>query len=275
MQHIADRWLPVLDPQVLEAIYIKDSKGTLYEYLSDKSRAQQHVQHYEEDALAFDYFEGPQDGATIHENHRLHQSILKSIDQNSEYILDVGCGGAWLAKVITKQKKNIISMDVSSKNPAKASNTYTMAHHLGMITDVYDMPFKKHSIDTIVASEIMEHVPNPKSFVSALLSILKPTGSLIITTPYNENIQHSLCIHCNQKTPHHAHLHSFNEENIKRLIPVGYKYSFAKFSNKYLAKLRTHVFMRFLPYYMWTKVDHLANWISPKETRLQLVIQKS
>ncbi len=274
MQHIASQWLSILDPQVLKAIHIKESTGTLYEYLSDERRAQHHVKHYEEDAQAFDYFEGPLDGATQHENHRLHQSILRSIDPKSKYILDVGCGGAWLAGTLIESNMNIVSMDVSNKNPTVASETYAVDNHLGMITDVYDMPFVDDAFDTIVASEIMEHVPDPKSFVSHLLKILKPKGKLIITTPYNEQRQHSLCIHCNKKTPHHAHLHSFNEENIKNLISDQAKYSFEKFSNKYLTKMRTHVILKYLPFSWWASVDALCNKIIPKETRLKIVIEK-
>ena len=68
------------------------------------------------------------------------------------------------------------------------------------------------SFDIIVASEIIEHVYDPKMFIDCLLDILKPSGKIIITTPYNEKIPLSLCVHCNQLTPGNAHLHSFNEK---------------------------------------------------------------
>ena len=71
----------------------------------------------------------------------------------------------------------------------------------GLIADAYKLPFNPNTLDCIVASEIMEHTFNPEKFISNLLNVLKPGGKIIITTPYDEQINYHLCVHCNHPTP--------------------------------------------------------------------------
>lgn len=231
-------------------------------------------EHYEKDAVLFNYFDKKLDKATKHENRRLHESIWRKIAKNPSYILDVGCGEAWVAKMALPSGINIISMDISTINPTKAVNRFPSKKHLGLVADAFQLPIKGNSIDTIIASEIMEHVADPKDFIASLFKSLKPKGKLIITTPYNEKLEYCLCIHCNNPTPRHAHIHSFNEQNIKQLIPENSNWRFHSFSNFYLTKLRMHILLAWMPHFLWKIVDSFANKLSGKPTRLLLEIEK-
>ena len=118
---------------------------------------------------------------------------------------------------------------------------------MGLVADVFELPIKANSIDCIVASEIIEHVPDPKRFIACLFEVLKPGGKIIITTPYNELIRTSLCIHCNFETPHNAHLHSFTEKNIFQLLPKVNKVKIQLLNSKLLVKTWVQYLLRFLP----------------------------
>jgi len=231
-------------------------------------------EHYIKDSEVFDYFAEPESAGTRHENRRLHETVFRKIDKSSHTILDVGCGGAWVAKMALPKGFRIVSMDISSKNPELALQKYPHPNHFGLGADVYQLPLKNETVDTIIASEIMEHVPDPVKFVEILFSKLIPHGKLIITTPYNEKIKYHLCVHCNKPTPQSAHLHVFNENNIQRLIPAGSNWKFEKFNNRYLTKLRTHLLLQFLPYYLWRSIDRFVNLIFPKQERLIIEITK-
>ncbi|MFK7935574.1 MAG: methyltransferase domain-containing protein [Saprospiraceae bacterium] len=233
-----------------------------------------YVDHYQKDAEAFDYFEPYTDGATVHENRRLHEAILCQIPKNAEVVLDVGSGGAWLAQALEKSGKEVISFDVSTKNTIAALAKYPYENHHAVTGDVYALPFAPQSIDCIVTSEVIEHVPNPASFLQCLLKVLKPSGKLIVTTPYNEKIQHSLCIHCNCVTPLHAHLHSFTKDKIKSLLTDNQRTRAATkvFSNKALTTLRTHVLLKYLPFSVWRIVDGMVNKVIKKPARLMMVV---
>lgn len=231
--------------------------------------------HYKLDAKIHDYTQvTAKCSATEDEFRRIHQSIKSRIDSKIESILDVGCGEAWVAKEYIKRGKKVISMDISEENPSRAVKNYKSENHIGIIADAYHIPLKDNSIDCVIASEIIEHVINPKEFIDELLRVIKPGGKLIITTPYNETLTYQLCVHCNKPTTKHAHLHSFNENIIKELIP-NYKFNYLIFGNKYLGKLRTHFILGFLPFKLWRIFDNLASLIINKPIRFLIEIEKS
>jgi 2-polyprenyl-3-methyl-5-hydroxy-6-metoxy-1,4-benzoquinol methylase len=272
--------------------YSKDSKYSLIEKAFDlRSQKHRHIEttaqllldfgtefqyreHYDEDAKIHDYFNFYQCSATKDEFKRIHQSIINRVPKNSEIILDVGCGEAWVAEHFLKKGRKVISMDISETNPVKAIKTYHSENHAGLIADVFHLPIKDNSVDCIIASEIIEHVINPVEFIKELLRALKPGGKLIITTPYNEKLEYQLCVHCNKPTTKHAHLHTFDEKNINYLIPEGYNHDFLIFGNKYLGKLRTHFILGFLPFNIWRFFDKLANTLVNKPIRFLIEITK-
>ena len=233
-------------------------------------------EHYEQDAKAFDYFEDFILSFQI-ENNRLHDQILSEIPDTAGLILDVGCGGAWLAGKLLPKGKQVISMDISTTNPVKALQTYPSERHYGLVADVFSLPIKKQSVDCIVASEIIEHVKDPGLFVEQLLQVLKPGGKLIVTTPHDELIQKSLCIHCNQLTPHNAHLHSFTRESITALVPQGTGNATARiFNSKLLLFFRLHMKFRNMSFGLWRLVDKAAIKLTgDKASRLMLTVTKN
>lgn len=231
--------------------------------------------HYKEDAQQTDYFEEKESAASREETRREHQAIIKRIPEKAELILDVGCGNGWVANHFLKKGKKVISMDISTQNPTRVLKENPSENHAAIIADVFHLPFKKNSMDAIIASEIMEHVYDPRLFVQKLFEVLKPGGKLIIITPYNEKIEYNLCVHCNKPTPRNAHLHSFNENNIASFIPKEWAdYKSENFSNKYLVRLRFYLLLSFLPYSLWKLTDMVANFIFKKSTFFLIELNK-
>ncbi|MEL7221744.1 MAG: methyltransferase domain-containing protein, partial [Bacteroidota bacterium] len=217
--------------------------------------------HYQKDAEIFDYFKAWEDPAAVHENQRLHEMILTQAPAKVSRVLDVGCGSAWVARYFQDKEVAVFSMDISSVNPRKAVVLYPFDKHYGIHADVFHLPFKTGTFDYIIASEIIEHVPDPAAFVRCLLPILAPGGKLVVTTPHDEKRAYSLCIHCNQPTPHHAHLHSFTAESIRELLPANVRpaATTTTFMNKLLLHGRTHPLLSKFGFGLWKWVDKLAN----------------
>ncbi len=219
-----------------------------------------YISHYKIDAEEFDYFE-ERTGATEHDERRVHEFIIDKISPKPNNILDVGCGSAWLAKYYTDKNVNVVSLDLSKINVQKAKEIIPDKYHIPLVADSFTLPFKNNSFDFVVASEIIEHVIDPKLFAAELFRVIKPKGKLIITTPYKEKLRYYLCIHCNKKTPVHAHIHSFNEHNLCKLL-IGEnlgKTQYFLFGNKILIFLRTYVLLKFLPFSIWSIVDNFTN----------------
>lgn len=221
-----------------------------------------YLSHYKTDALEFDYFE-ERKGATKHDERRLKEYIISTVSKNAKLILDVGCGSAWVAKYFIPKGKKVISLDISTTNPKKAIKETPSKNHFGLTGDVFRLPIKNNSVDCIIASEIIEHVVKPDEFVKELFKKLKPSGRLIVTTPYKEKIQYNLCIHCNKRTPVNAHLHSFDEHKLKSLLVDKELESFnwKIFGNKVLVYLRTYVILKHFPFRIWKIKDRFANFL--------------
>jgi polyprenyldihydroxybenzoate methyltransferase/3-demethylubiquinol 3-O-methyltransferase len=101
-------------------------------------------------------------------------------------ILEVGCGAGVLSEELAKYRADVTALDPSEEllNVAKD-------HLKGQSLNVeYICEFlEQHLIDNagkydaVVASEVIEHVPDQKALLHEMVQSLKPNGSLFITTP--------------------------------------------------------------------------------------------
>jgi ubiquinone/menaquinone biosynthesis C-methylase UbiE len=129
------------------------------------------------------------------------------------------------------------------------------------------LPFADATFDCPVASEVIEHLPEPERVLDEMWRVVRPGGRVLISTPYRERIRYVLCIHCNQPTPIHAHLNSFDEHRLASYLRQG-RFGYTTFGNKALLIARTHVLLGRVPHWLWRLVDWLANRILPKPAHI-------
>lgn len=67
----------------------------------------------------------------------------------------------------------------------------------------FPLPFEDGSFDIITAFQFIEHIKPRKEFIKECLRVLKPGGSLLVTTP---NVKKSLA-----RNPFHVHEYTFDE----------------------------------------------------------------
>ena len=233
-----------------------------------------YLEHYQKDAVEFDYFE-ERTKATAHEERRVREYLISKVPKSVSSILDVGCGRAWVAEKFIQKGVKVVSLDISLTNPLKAIKKYPAKNHIGVVADSFTLPFPEESFDCVIASEIIEHVIDPKKFVAELLRVVKKKGSLIISTPYKEKIQYYLCVHCNELTPVNAHLHSFDEKKLGSYSDrEKIDYSYFTFGNKALTYFLTYVVLRYFPFWLWKLKDRFANLIYNKPLHIIAVYKK-
>jgi 2-polyprenyl-3-methyl-5-hydroxy-6-metoxy-1,4-benzoquinol methylase len=235
-----------------------------------------YVDHYQRDAEVYEYEKNTAHPIEQTEIDFLRKNILANIPENVSVVLDIGCGGAWLAKNLLPTGKSVISTDISDINPIKAIKNFSSKNHFGLVADVFQLPLKESSIDCVIASEIIEHVDDPIRFISCLLKVIKKGGCMIITTPYNELIRTSLCIHCNKETPHNAHLHSFNEKTFQNILPSDISSKkILLLNSKLFVQTRLQFLLRFLPLKMINLIDRLFIFLTRKKAyRIMVVLKK-
>ncbi len=97
-------------------------------------------------------------------------------------LLDVGCGGGLLSEPLARLGANVTGIDLSEEAIAVAQNH---AKGEGLTIDYRNASLeamKGASFDVVVASEVIEHVDDPKEFVRQMARVLKPKGCVILTT---------------------------------------------------------------------------------------------
>jgi hypothetical protein len=82
-----------------------------------------------------------------------------------------------------------------------------------------------------------------------------------------------LCVHCNKKTPLHAHIHSFDENILTNLCSNNKLKNIVwnTFGNKYLIFLRTYSILKYFPFRVWKIIDSIFNYI--KNVPVHIIVQ--
>ena len=99
-------------------------------------------------------------------------------------LLDVGAGEApW--RELMPERVEYVGVD------ADLSGEFGMRH----LPDVtyYDgkrLPYDDNSFDHVLCTEVLEHIPNPATFLIDLKRVLRQGGTLILTVPWSARIHH-------------------------------------------------------------------------------------
>lgn len=105
--------------------------------------------------------------------------VLK--DKKFNRVLDAGCGDGRLAKLVKDRwGAEVYGVDVSRKG-------VELARGFGIKAKVADIskkiPFANNFFDLVICTETIEHVADPDSLLKEIHRILKPDGTLLLTTP--------------------------------------------------------------------------------------------
>jgi ubiquinone/menaquinone biosynthesis C-methylase UbiE len=92
-----------------------------------------------------------------------------------------------LSYIKEKEGRNAVGIDIGSGhlknafNDAKNLEAERDAYFL--VGDLEDLPFKNNSFDTIICSEVIEHLLEPERAIREFERVLKSKGILVVTVP--------------------------------------------------------------------------------------------
>ena len=99
-------------------------------------------------------------------------------------VLDVGCGNGHISRGLARLGHEVVGIDIDSDSITKAkSEVGDIAKFMVLDTRDLDTQFEENYFDTIICSEVLEHLPDPRLLLDQLLPFLKTGATLIITTP--------------------------------------------------------------------------------------------
>jgi 2-polyprenyl-3-methyl-5-hydroxy-6-metoxy-1,4-benzoquinol methylase len=101
-------------------------------------------------------------------------------DLEGKTLLDAGCGTGWFSRAACERKSIVTSMDLGEHLLAKVKDKCDSTRVVGSILDI---PFGRDTFDYVVSSEVIEHIPDPYAALRELHRVLKPGGTLVLSTP--------------------------------------------------------------------------------------------
>jgi ubiquinone/menaquinone biosynthesis C-methylase UbiE len=97
-------------------------------------------------------------------------------------VLEIGCGRGHLTTLLQAACKELVACDFSRTAIKEDRKTIDKNVSL-LLCDTLNSPFRSHSFDAVVLSEVLEHVCDQHKCLDEVKRILSPSGKLILTTP--------------------------------------------------------------------------------------------
>jgi len=142
-----------------------------------------------EPSHAFNYLQGP---------------LIAMLDKRqNECILDLGCGNGYLVNYLLTEGFNAYGTDASENGIAIASKINPGRFFLQDLS-IDELPETLRSIkfDTVISTEVIEHLYNPEAFIVFCKKILVANGQIIISTPYHGYLKNLMLALFNQWDSH-------------------------------------------------------------------------
>ena len=117
----------------------------------------------------------------------LQAPLLSLLDKSkNQCILDLGCGNGYLVNYLISQGYNVFGTDASEEgiNIAKQANPDRFFIQ-DLSTGELPGELQNLNFDTIISTEVIEHLYDPEGFIRFCKQALNGKGEIILSTPYH------------------------------------------------------------------------------------------
>jgi SAM-dependent methyltransferase len=142
----------------------------------------------------------------------VREALAKIAKSATARILEIGSGLGYTTYALSRAGYQATGFDVSREAVRAATlrfgNLYQSGDFDGFVNEA------RGTYDVVVMTELIEHIPDVVEFLAKTLTLLRPGGSLVLTTPnrsaYGDDVVWDTA-------PPPVHLWWFSEESIRRL----------------------------------------------------------
>jgi SAM-dependent methyltransferase len=96
-------------------------------------------------------------------------------------ILEVGCGMGYFTYALISDGFDARGIDISQRAVEDAAERYGDFYECSSLEKFADKSDQR--FDVAILNQLIEHIPDIRSFIGNVLNVLKPNGEIIITTP--------------------------------------------------------------------------------------------
>jgi SAM-dependent methyltransferase len=110
-----------------------------------------------------------------------------------ERVLDLGCGAGRHAFECYRRGARVVALDLNAGDLAGVAAMFTAMDEAGESTqagtavavrgNAHHLPFPDGAFDFVIASEILEHIPDDNAAIAEAVRVLRPGGRLAVTVP--------------------------------------------------------------------------------------------
>ena len=169
-------------------------------------------------------------------------AISKFIPNESQTILDFGCGNGTVLKNLRKisPDSDFIGVDISGEAITQARKKNPDVKFF-RVDDGNKIPLKSKSVDFVFAGDVVEHVYDTETMFNEFYRILKNGGKILITTPYYGLIKTLIIVLVNFDLvfdPKGPHIRFFTKKSLLSALKiVGFKINkFGYFGRSHLGQ---------------------------------------
>jgi 2-polyprenyl-3-methyl-5-hydroxy-6-metoxy-1,4-benzoquinol methylase len=140
-------------------------------------------------------------------------------------ILDLGCGNGALARSLARAGFNLTACDVD-RNGISIAAAHNPENVRFQVLSAYDdaRAIGDHDFDVVLSTEVIEHLYLPRQIPRFARRVLKPSGRLVVSTPYHGYLKNLAIAVCNRWDSHHTtleeggHIKFFSPRTLKLLL---------------------------------------------------------
>ena len=120
--------------------------------------------------------------------HIERYNLANKLIASGSVVLDAACGCGYGTEILSRKTSYVIGIDRNTDAIRLCQERYGEISNIKfLVADIRDLPFSGSSFDFVVGIEMIEHIHEPEKFVTESSRVLKPKGSLLVSTPYGDN----------------------------------------------------------------------------------------
>ncbi len=205
-------------------------------------------------------------------------------DERGGHVLDIGCARGALLRALTHQFDTVTAVEYDF---AAAAAAHAGSHASRIVCgDAQRLPFARARFDAVLMSEVLEHIPDEAAALAEVRRLLKPGGTLVLTTPHRGLFAWLDPMNFRHRFPHlyrrlgfdrksdgaatswHRH---YSLEQFYVLLP-GFQIEEVHIGGLFLQPtmvLATALSRKLLPGSLGSRLAHLCWWIGEMDTHLR------
>ncbi len=157
----------------------------------------------------------------------LHRYAVASEYVINKIVLDIASGEGYGSNILSKQAEYVYGVDIDAESVKHAQLKYKKENLTYLVGSTSKIPLAENTVDVVVSFETLEHHDEHEKMMEEIIRVLKPNGTLIISTP-DKKYYSDIPNYKNQ-----FHVKELYKEEFSALLQQYFTY-FQLFSQNYL-----------------------------------------